>query len=58
MPDSNRCEDCLGPIEEERLQVLPDTKVCIKCAFKSVQPPRRKSGPDWADGPSLEEEEK
>jgi len=29
------CNQCAGNIEEERLEALPTTKICIKCARKS-----------------------
>lgn len=34
---------CGNDIEEERLELLPDTKVCCKCAHKGFgQPPEEK----------------
>ena len=29
------CERCSAPIEPERLEILPDTTLCIKCAQRS-----------------------
>ncbi len=28
------CERCKGPIELERLEVLPETRLCARCAHK------------------------
>ncbi len=35
------CKSCNGSIEEERLQVLPETEICSCCA-KRANPPRNK----------------
>lgn len=31
-----KCVSCGAVIPKERLEILPDSKVCVKCAQKSV----------------------
>jgi DnaK suppressor protein len=44
--DYGICESCEQPIDPERLEVLPRTTLCIKCARESEQK-------DTASGPAL-----
>lgn len=34
-----KCEICESPIPKERLEILPDTKLCVKCSAKNPEPP-------------------
>ncbi|MHB1294025.1 MAG: TraR/DksA C4-type zinc finger protein [Anaerolineae bacterium] len=37
-----RCENCGEPIPEERLQIMPETTLCVRCATKLEQGIRRR----------------
>jgi hypothetical protein len=41
------CGRCANPIEEERLSVLPNTRVCARCA-KVLNPPKVKGRMQWS----------
>ena len=42
-----KCEMCGNEIEPERLEVIPETVICAKCAHKTAPPKERSSDARW-----------